>query len=103
MRMLRTIFEPWEQHPEMLTAYFRARAAPGGQRLVERGLDIVVPVGMEVLAGVDEDFVRDVDTIVTSLVYGLVGRYAAGEIAITDILPSLDRTVYWMTTGYLAR
>jgi AcrR family transcriptional regulator len=103
MRMLRTIFEPWEQHPEMLTAYFRARAAPGGQRLVERGLDIVVPVGMEVLAGVDEDFVRDVDTIVTSLVYGLAGRYAAGEIAITDILPSLDRTVYWMTTGYLAR
>jgi AcrR family transcriptional regulator len=103
MRMLRTIFEPWEQHPEMLTAYFRARAAPGGQRLVERGLDIVVPVGMEVLAGVDDEFVRDVDTIVTSLVYGLAGRYAAGEIAITDILPSLDRTVYWMTTGYLAR
>jgi AcrR family transcriptional regulator len=100
MRMLRTIFEPWEQHPAMLTAYFRARAAPGGQRLVERGLDLVVPVGLEVLSGVEEDFVRDVDSIVTSLVYGLVGRYAAGEIAITDILPSLDRTVYWMTTGY---
>lgn len=100
MRMLRTIFEPWERHPEMLIAYFRARAAPGGQRLVERGLDLVVPVGLAVLAGVEEDFVRDVDSIVTSLVYGLVGRFAAGEIAITDILPSLDRTVYWMTTGY---
>jgi AcrR family transcriptional regulator len=100
MRMLRTIFEPWEQHPAMLTAYFRARAAPGGQRLVERGLDLVVPVGLEVLAGVDEDFVRDVDSVVTSLVYGLIGRFAAGEIAITDILAGLDRTVYWMTAGY---
>jgi AcrR family transcriptional regulator len=100
MRMLRSIFEPWEQHPAMLTAYFRARAAPGGQRLVERGLDLVVPVGLEVLAGVEEDFVRDVDSIVTSLVYGLVGRFAAGEIAITDILAGLDRTVYWMTAGY---
>ena len=26
MRLLRTIFEPWEQHPAMLTAFFRARA-----------------------------------------------------------------------------
>jgi TetR/AcrR family transcriptional regulator, cholesterol catabolism regulator len=24
MRVLRTIFEPWERHPAMLTAYFRA-------------------------------------------------------------------------------
>ena len=29
MRVLRTIFVPWEEHPGMLTAYFRARAAPG--------------------------------------------------------------------------
>ena len=29
MRVLRTIFLPWEQHPGMLTAYFPARAAPG--------------------------------------------------------------------------
>jgi AcrR family transcriptional regulator len=31
MRVLRTIFEPWEQHPAMLKAYFRARTAPGGK------------------------------------------------------------------------
>lgn len=29
MRMFRTIFEPWEKHPDMLRAYSRARAAPG--------------------------------------------------------------------------
>ncbi|HST12858.1 MAG TPA: hypothetical protein VLL05_20945, partial [Terriglobales bacterium] len=59
-------------------------------------------VGLEVLAGVDEDFVRDVDSILASLAYGLIGSYAAGDIAITDILPRIDRTVYWITTGYEA-
>lgn len=102
MRMLRTIFEPWEKHPAMLMAYFRARSAPGGERLVRRGLDAVVPAGMQILAGVDEDFIADLDSILSSLVFGLTGRFAAGEIAITEILPSLDRTVRWLTAGYEA-
>jgi TetR/AcrR family transcriptional regulator, cholesterol catabolism regulator len=102
MRVLRTIFEPWERHPAMLEAYFRARTAPGGQRLVRRGFDTVVPVAMEALAGADADFIRDVDTIVSSVVYGSMGRFAAGEIAITEIVPSLERTVHYLTTGYEA-
>ncbi|HET6734606.1 TetR family transcriptional regulator, partial [Mycobacterium sp.] len=102
MRVLRTIFEPWERHPAMLEAYFRARTAPGGQKLVRRGFDTVVPVAMEALAGADADFIRDVDTIVSSVVYGLMGRFAAGEIAIAEIVPSLERTVHYLTTGYEA-
>ncbi|MFB8000600.1 hypothetical protein ACFC4G_48770, partial [Streptomyces sp. NPDC056002] len=100
MRMFRTIFEPWEKHPDMLRAYSRARAAPGGDRLVRRGLDAVVPAGLSILSGVDDAFVHDLDSILTSLVFGLVGRFTAGEIAITEILPSLDRTIYWLTKGY---
>jgi hypothetical protein len=103
MRVLRTIFEPWERHPAMLNAYFRARSAPGGQKLVRRGFDAVVPAAMEVLADTDPDFVKDVDDIVSSAVYGLMGRFAAGEIDITAILPSLDRTVLYLTAGYEAR
>jgi hypothetical protein len=34
------------------------------------------------------------------VIYGLLGRFASGELDITDIVPSLDRTVYWITTGY---
>jgi AcrR family transcriptional regulator len=102
MRVLRTIFEPWEQHPGMLTAYFRARGAPGGQELVSRGFGIVAPAVFEILGDVDNSFVADLDTIISSLVYGLLGRYAAGEIAVTDILPILDRTVFWLTSGYEA-
>ncbi|CAJ1586263.1 TetR family transcriptional regulator [[Mycobacterium] wendilense] len=103
MRLLRTIFEPWEQHPAMLKAYFRARAAPGGEQLVQRGLDAVIPAFGEVLAEVGEGFVADLEVIVTNVVYGLLGRFAAGEIAITDILPGLERTVYWLTRGYEAQ
>jgi len=100
MRVLRTIFEPWERHPDMLKAYFRARTAPGGQKLIRRGFDAVVPAVMEVLGDADAHFIRDMDTIVSSVVYGLLGRFAAGEIAITEILPSLDRTVHLLTTSY---
>jgi TetR/AcrR family transcriptional regulator, cholesterol catabolism regulator len=102
MRVLRTIFEPWERHPAMLKAYFRARTAPGGQKLVRRGFDAAVPAVMEVLADADPEFVRDMDTIVSSVAYGLLGRYAAGEIAITEILHGLDRTVHVLTTSYEA-
>jgi len=55
---------------------------------------------MEVLTDADPDFIRDVDDIVSSVVYGLMGRFAAGEISIAEIVPSLDRTVHWLTTGY---
>ena len=48
----------------------------------------------------DNSFIADLDAIISSLVYGLLGRFAAGEIAITDILPILDRTVFWLTNGY---
>jgi hypothetical protein len=57
---------------------------------------------MEILADVDEAFIADLDSILSSLVFGLTGRFAAGEIAITDILPSLERTVRWLTAGYEA-
>ena len=102
MRVLGTIFEPWERHPEMLKAYYRSRAATGREILLHRGLDMVIPAAMEVLDGVDEDFVDDIDTVLSSLVYGLSGRFAAGEIAITDILPTIERTIRRFTASYEA-
>ncbi|WP_420094723.1 TetR family transcriptional regulator [Nocardia asteroides] len=102
MGVLRPIFEPWEQHPGLLIAYFRARAASGGELLVRRGFEAVVPAAMTALDGVDPDFVQDLGRILSSLVYGLLGRFAGGEIAVTEILPTVDRTVYWLTTGYRA-
>lgn len=102
MQIFRTIFEPWESHSEMLAAYYRVRSSPNGQELFRFGLDLVAPAGREVLVGVDDEFVVNLDAIISSLIYGLLGRFAAGEIAVTDILPILDRTVYWLTRGYEA-
>ncbi|WP_280379118.1 TetR family transcriptional regulator [Nocardia wallacei] len=102
MRVLRPVFEPWEDHPGLLAAYFRARASAGGQTLMSRGMDALFPAAMAVLADVDMDFIHDLYAIVNSLVYGLMGRYSAGEIAVTDIVPAIDRALYWMTTGYAA-
>lgn len=100
MRVFRTIFEPWERHPEMLKAFFRSRSAPGGDRLVRRGLDTVIPAAMEVLDGVDVEFINDLDVIISTLVHGLSARFAAGEIEIADILPTIERTVFRLTAGY---
>ncbi|WP_308162785.1 TetR family transcriptional regulator [Nocardia alni] len=100
MWVLRRIFEPWESHPALLVAYFRARAAPGSERLIRRGFDAVVPAAMTVLADVDADFVADLESILSSLVYGLLGRFAGGEIEVRDIVLAVDRTVYWLTAGY---
>lgn len=99
MRVFRTIFEPWERHPDMLRAYFRARSAPGGQQLVSRGLDAVIPATMAVLADAEPDLVEELPPIVSNLAYGLVARFAAGEIPITDILPTLDRALFRLTAN----
>lgn len=100
MRVLRTIFLPWEEHPGMLTAYFRVRATPGGQQLVRHGLDVAVPAFFQVLGDIEESFLADLDTTISTLVYGLLGRFTAGEIAVTEILPVLDRAVFRLTSGY---
>lgn len=83
----------------MLTAYVRARSSPGGEALVRRGLDAVGPAMLAAMSDVDEAFIADLDVIISNLVYGLSARFAAGAIAITDMLPSLDRAVYWLTSG----
>ena len=97
MRVFRTIFEPWERHPDMLRAYHRARSAPGGRQLVSRGLDAVIPATMAVLADADPELVADLPPIVSNLAYGLVARFAAGELDIIEILPTLERALYRLT------
>lgn len=100
MQLFRTIFEPWEKHPAMLTAYFRVRSSPNGQKLFRFGLGVVEPAGREIFAGVDDEFVADFNDIISSVIYGLLGRYCAGEIAVTDILPILDRAVHRLTRAH---
>ena len=103
MRVLRTIFEPWEQHPSMLRSYFRARSGPGGDRLVQRGVDAVVPIIRSILETVDSGFAQDLELVLTGVIYGFLGRFAEGEIEVTEIVPGVERAVYWLTVAYEGR
>jgi len=43
--------------------------------------------------------VEELPPIVSNLAYGLVARFAAGEIPITEILPTLDRALFRLTAS----
>jgi TetR/AcrR family transcriptional regulator, cholesterol catabolism regulator len=100
MAIFRTIFEPWEQHPQMLRSYFRARSGPGGKRLIQRGFDAVLPVARAAVAPVDSEFAEDLELILTGVVFGFLGRFTAGEIDVTEIVPGIERAVYRLTLAY---
>lgn len=100
MKLFRTIFEPWEQHPLMLRSYFRARSGPGGQRLIQRGLDAVLPVARTILAEVDSEFAEDLELILTGVVFGFLGRFTEGEIDVTEIVPGIERAVFRLTSAH---
>jgi AcrR family transcriptional regulator len=100
MHVMRTIFEPWEQHPLMLRSYFQARSGPGGKRLIQRGIDAVVPVVKAVLAQAEPGFAMDLELILTGVVYGFLTRFTQGEIDVTEIVPGIERAVFWLTSAY---
>ena len=97
MRIFRQVFEPWEQHPRMLEAFHRARVGPGGERLQLQGMTAVEPVARAVLARTDPALAADIEVVLTTMVYGVVGRFTDGDIAITDMLPILERATYRLT------
>ncbi len=97
LRVFRTILEPWERSPQMLHAFQRAKVAPGGQRLALGGLSRVEPVFRAVMAGADPGYVRDVEMILTHMAHAVLAAVASGDLAVTDMLPVLERAVYRIT------
>ncbi len=98
VRVLRTVFEPWEQHPRMLEAYHRAVTAPSGERLLWHGLAVVKPIVQAALPEADPQYLSDIELIHGHVVRAVIARFADGEIAITDILPILERTLFRLTS-----
>ncbi|WP_084472426.1 TetR family transcriptional regulator [Nocardia alba] len=96
-RVTRYVFEPWERHPRMLAAYSHARSGPGGQRLDAQGFNAVLPAVSTMFASLDDQYVTDLALVLTNMVYALVGRFAHGDLAITEILPVLERTIVRLT------
>jgi TetR/AcrR family transcriptional regulator, cholesterol catabolism regulator len=52
------------------------------------------------MAQADQSFASDLELILTGVVYGFLGRYTQGEIGVAEIVPGLERAVYWLTAAY---
>jgi AcrR family transcriptional regulator len=90
--LFRTIFEPWEQHPNMLHVFVRASAVNGGDRLRTQGRVAMEPL-QSAFGAVDRTLMNDINMILTNVVEGALIRYVNGKIEITEILDNLERTV----------
>jgi TetR/AcrR family transcriptional regulator, cholesterol catabolism regulator len=97
MHVFRAVFEPWERSPRMLEAFHRARTGSTGQSLVHQGAAAIGPAIRAALDGADPAYVRDVELLLANIFYALFGRFADGELAITDLLPILERTAFRLT------
>jgi TetR/AcrR family transcriptional regulator, cholesterol catabolism regulator len=97
VRVLRTVFQPWEEHPRMLEAYHRARSGPGGERLDRHGMAVVRPIVEAALPDADPQFLSDVELVHGYVVRGAIARFADREIEVTDILPILERALFLLT------
>jgi|SRR5580698_502963 AcrR family transcriptional regulator len=98
-RYFRHIFEPWEQNPRMAEAFMRARLGPGGDRLLTQGSAAGEPL-TRLFKGFDPVYVEDVLMIITNTVYAMAFRFAAGDVAVTEIMPSLERTLFRLTGDF---
>jgi AcrR family transcriptional regulator len=93
VRILRMVFRPWEEHPRMLVAYYRARLSSGGDHLLMEGLSVARRVAAVALANADPAYMADMQLVFKHVIRGAVSRFACGEIEVTDILPILERTL----------
>jgi AcrR family transcriptional regulator len=99
LRMLRAVFGPWEHHPRMLEAWYRTFSGTDHHRLSMQGVAEAHRVGDPLLELEDPEFARDLELILSNLVVGLISRFVHGELAITDIMAILERTVVRLTAG----
>lgn len=97
MRGIRAVFEPWKRSPNMLRAFHRARVGPGGERLNQQGVAAVEPAARTALGAADPAYLDDVELILRNMVYAVIARFVDGDMAVDEMLPTLERTVHRLT------
>jgi AcrR family transcriptional regulator len=97
VRHYRHIFEPWEKSPTMAEAFMRARLGPGGDRLLLQGSAVSEPVTRSLFKDVDPDYAEEVLVILDHVVDAAALRFAQGQRSVTDIMPTVERVVRFLT------
>jgi TetR/AcrR family transcriptional regulator, cholesterol catabolism regulator len=95
--VLRAVFQPWERTPTMLRAFHRARSGRGGDRLVAQATTAIRPAVRAALEGADPEYVADVEIVLLNVFYAVFGRFADGDLPITEVLPTLERVAFRLT------
>jgi TetR/AcrR family transcriptional regulator, cholesterol catabolism regulator len=98
VELMSTVMRPWEQHPRMLEALFRARESPGSHRLKVRGYEFAETVLAPAIKNADPNFVSDLFMILSHVNSSVMAGCARGEIPIADALPIMERTIYRLTS-----
>jgi TetR/AcrR family transcriptional regulator, cholesterol catabolism regulator len=98
----RKMLEPWEDHSRLLEAYQRARATPAGCDLDIYGLAPFFAAIRTLFVGLDRSYVDDLSMTLASVLLGLITQVVRGEIALADVVPTLERTVFRMTSDNTA-
>jgi TetR/AcrR family transcriptional regulator, cholesterol catabolism regulator len=93
MRVFRTIYEPWVEHPRMLEAFVRARATAHGSLLIAQGHAAVEPIIREILGDLDPGFVDDIEMIMIHVNSSIYTSVASGQMRISEVLPTFERTL----------
>ena len=81
----------------MLESFVYARMTPTGEQLLRQGEVAAGLASVAVFDHVDPAFTDDFALIMTNVVYGLLGRFAAGQLPITEIMPTIERVLRRLT------
>jgi AcrR family transcriptional regulator len=102
LRMMQYAFEPWLRNPGMLVAYHRVANGPQRLRVRSRMFDALAPVGLRALEVHDARYAADVSVIMELVSDGAIGWYAEGHLEIDEVLPTISRAVYRLTSDNTA-
>jgi AcrR family transcriptional regulator len=99
---LRRLVEPWEDHPRLLEAYHRVRLAPEGRGMRGPGLAAFLSIFRTLVDGLDRSYARDLGMTIANTMSGLIESAIRGEMPLTDVIPTLERTVHRLTSDNAA-
>jgi hypothetical protein len=60
-------------------------------------VDAAGPTFLPIIADLEAEYAADLMLIVTNTVYALMGQVAAGQVPITEIMPTIERVLRRLT------
>jgi AcrR family transcriptional regulator len=95
LSLSRRVWDLWERHPNMLGTMVHTSMLdddPGGgptARSVEVGMQVLA----DALAGIDDDYRRDVMLIMENTTRGVMAAVVRGHLRVEDVYPLIERVI----------